>query len=143
MDGGKTRRHPVLDLFPLRIFEDLPRNNRRIFLVRTYDFVSLRIVRGQPHERSAAVALTRVLATRLVARTQHVVRDQVGRVIGLSAVHVVHDRHVHLLQDTRRLAILVQRAPSGRLAHVVHVRVVCRWINNYRILIVCKFTATV
>jgi len=79
----------------------------------------------QSHERSAAVALARVLAARLVSRAYHVLRDQPACVVRLGAIFVVDDRHVHLPQMARRHAVLVQRAPAGRLSHRVRVRVVC------------------
>lgn len=79
----------------------------------------------ESHQRSTAIALTRVLAAHLVPRANHVLRDQVAGVVGLGALLVVHYRHVHLPQVTRRTSVLVQRTPTGGLSHAVTVRVVC------------------
>lgn len=97
--------------------------------MRTYDLEPF--VVHESHQRSAAVALTRVFAAHLVTRANHVLRDQVTRVIGLGALLVVDDRHVHLSQMTRRTSVLVQRTPTGRLRHAVAVRVVCKHYSYY------------
>lgn len=84
----------------------------------------------EPHKRSTAVALTTVLITCLVARANHVLRDQAVRVVGLGTAFIVDDRHVHVPQVARRLAVLVQRTPAGRLSQVVHVTVICSKRNG-------------
>lgn len=98
--------------------------------ILTDDFVP--IARHQPHERSAAVALTGVFAARLVSCANHILRDQTARVVGLDAVLVADDRYVHVPQVARSLAVLVQRTPTGRFCHAVLVRVICTGTRPYR-----------
>jgi len=83
----------------------------------------------ESHQRSTAITLTRVLSTHFVPRANHVIRDEVACVVGLGALLVVDDRHVHLSQVTRRTSVLVQRTPTGSLSHAVTVRVVCNVIH--------------
>lgn len=83
------------------------------------------IVGHQSHQRSTAVALTRIFRSRLVAGAHHVLRDQTVRVIGRAALLVADDRHVHVSQVTRRFPVLVQRAPSGSFSEAARVRVAC------------------
>jgi len=89
----------------------------------------------ESHQRSAAVALARVLAAHFVPRANHVVRDQIARVIGFGALFVVNDRHVHLSQVTRRTSVLIQRTPTRRLSYTVAVFVVCNIIHNIVVLL--------
>jgi len=64
-----------------------------------------------PWQRRKAY-LTRIFLAFHVTRAQHIVRDHSGTVAGVAASLKTHDRNFDLLQETGRLAVLLQRAPT-------------------------------
>jgi len=83
--------------------------------------------------------LTRIFLAFRVTRAQHIVRDHSRTVAGIAASLKTHDRNFDLLQETRWLAVLLQRAPTWCNRDCSDVIVIwkkrydiMRW-NKYRI----------
>lgn len=71
------------------------------------------------------IYLTGILLPRLrVAGAHHVVGDHLGVVVGVAAVLIADDRQLHLLQQARGRAVLLQRAPPANCTHGANVQAI-------------------
>lgn len=90
------------------------------------DLLEAFVVGPQAYEWPTRVALTAVTPTNSrIAGAHHILCDHLLRVVRLGdALLVVQHWHLHLLQQARRLAILLERAPAGGNGPCAHKQII-------------------